>query len=305
MTRFQEQQFTVVDTLTGLEWLRDASEPGFPMTWAQTFEYVQELNRSGRYGHQNFRVPNRRELYSLVSLDNLNPCLPREHPFIRVFTSYYWTSTSCSRLPDQAWYIHFGGARVFKGLKRDSYMLWPVRTWAGQPSFFQTGQVSCFDARGQRIGCVRSGQDGAIRSGLAWPEPRFIEADQGVLDRLTGLLWARHPGPGFGPVSWEEAFGAVEDMNSRNQGQKTKWRLPSIFELESLLDLERHSPALPGDHPFEDVQEFYWSSSSSRYDPKYSWCLYLKDGALGVGFKPLREFCVWAVSGGRPAGAET
>ncbi|MFW6054938.1 MAG: DUF1566 domain-containing protein [Thermodesulfobacteriota bacterium] len=305
MARFQEQQYSVVDTLTGLEWLKDASEPGFPMTWTETFKYVQELNQSGRYGHQDFRVPNRRELHSLVSLDNINPCLPREHPFIRVFTSYYWTSTSCSRLPAQAWYVHFGGARVFKGLKRESCMLWPVRTGTGPAAVFKTGQVSCYSGQGQPVDCVLSGQDGAIRSGLAWPEPRFIDAGEGVLDRLTGLVWAGHPGSGPGPVSWAGALRAVDDLNRGNRPQTGKWRLPGILELESLLDLERHSPALPGDHPFQGVRDFYWSSSSSRYDPQYAWCLYLKDGALGVGFKPLQEFFVWPVSGGRPEGAKT
>jgi hypothetical protein len=30
---------------------------------------------------------------------------------------------SCARLPNQAWYIHLGGARVFKGMKHGSYMV--------------------------------------------------------------------------------------------------------------------------------------------------------------------------------------
>jgi hypothetical protein len=59
----------------------------------------------------------------------------------------------------------------------------------------------------------------------------------------------------------------------------------------------RHSPALPSDHPFNDVQDFYWSFTTSRYDTEYAWTLYLKDGAVGVGFKRFAEFFLWPVTG--------
>jgi len=37
------------------------------------------------------------------------------------------------------------------------------------------------------ISCAGSGQDGEIRSGVQWPEPRFEEAGSMVVDRLTNL----------------------------------------------------------------------------------------------------------------------
>jgi len=66
------------------------------------------------------------------------------HPFTNIFTGYYWTSSSCARLPNQAWYIHLGGARVFKGMKYGSYMVWPVRIAENHNNsqVFQTGQSS-------------------------------------------------------------------------------------------------------------------------------------------------------------------
>ena len=63
------------------------------------------------------------------------------------------------------------------------------------------------------------------------------------------------------------------------------------------MDLTRHSPALPAGHPWEDVQEGYWSSTTSRYEPRYAWVLYTRDGAVGVGFKPEATFGAWAVAG--------
>jgi hypothetical protein len=54
---------------------------------------------------------------------------------------------------------------------------------------------------------------------------------------------------------------------------------------------------LPPDHPFEEVQDFYWSSTTSVYHREYAWVLYMKDGAVGVGHKPLSEFYLWPVCG--------
>ena len=297
-TRFRENQDSVVDLRTGLEWFKDASQPEFPLSWNEIFAYVQEMNQTGRYGHADWRVPNRRELFSLISLEQINPALPAGHPFFNVFTSYYWTSTTCSPLPDQAWYIHLGGARVFKGLKKASYMLWPLRT--ARPGeripIPRTGQRSCANQQGQTVSCRDTGQDGELQLGLPAPEPRFREQGATVVDRLTGLIWTRNADGAQGTVSWEEAFECVARLNQEGLQGVTNWRLPSIRELESLVDMAYHSPALPRAHPFVQVQEHYWSGTTSRYDRNYAWALYLRDGALGVGYKPLGEFSVWAVS---------
>ena len=61
--------------------------------------------------------------------------------------------------------------------------------------------------------------------------------------------------------------------------------------------MSQHSPALQVDHLFVNVQEFYWSSTTSMYDINYAWVLYIKDGAVGVGYKPLPDFYLWPVRG--------
>lgn len=54
---------------------------------------------------------------------------------------------------------------------------------------------------------------------------------------------------------------------------------------------------LPVDHLSVNVQEFYWFSTTSKYDINYSWVLNIKDGAVGLGYKPLSEFYLWPVRG--------
>jgi len=35
----------------------------------------------------------------------INPSLPIKHPLKNMFNDYHWTSTQCTRLTDQAWYL--------------------------------------------------------------------------------------------------------------------------------------------------------------------------------------------------------
>jgi hypothetical protein len=87
---------------------------------------------------------------------------------------------------------------------------------------------------------------------------------------------------------------AVERLN-QSAKDRVVWRLPNINELESLVDCDMHSPALQSGHPFECIQEAYWSSTTSMFEPDWAWALYLTKGAIGVGQKRGPHFSVWAV----------
>ena len=295
MLRFETAGQAVADRNTGLVWSRDAALAQYPMTWAETFDWIDDLNAARLAGFADWRLPNRRELFSLVSHEAINPALPAGHPFMNVFPGYYWTSTSVCRLPDQAWYVHLGGARVFKGMKSGSYMAWPVRSSGGETGVYRTGQSSCYAPDGALRDCAGTGQDGGLRMGLPWPQPRFDVQGDMVADRLTGLLWTRRADLVPGPVTWDTARVSVAEANRSRLYGYTDWRLPNVRELESLCDLQHHSPALPEGHPFEAVREFYWSGTTSRYDPDYAWAFYAVDGNVGVGYKPGGGFHVWPV----------
>ena len=297
--RFLQHDQTVLDKLTGLMWTKDASPAEFPLMWQEALDYVKGMNTSEAYGFSDWRLPNRRELFSVVSHVNINPALPENHSFINVFSGYYWTSTTCARLPSQAWYVHLGGARVFKGMKHGSYMVWPVR--GGQRGVLdlpRTGQQTCFNESGEVIPCADTGQDGALQRGGTWPERRYTLMRETVLDNLTGLIWARNANTTAKPVNWQLALDTIKEMNAAKAYAHGDWRLPNIREMESLTDMASHTPALPAGHPFEGVQAWYWSSTTSTYDPRYAWVLYMVDGVIGVGYKPNTDFFVWPVRGG-------
>lgn len=286
--RFETQGAVAFDRLTGLQWSIDANPAGFPLTWLEALDYVGSLNREGHGGFSDWRLPNRGELRSLISHQTRSPALPVDHPFGNVFLGWYWTSTSAAINQAYAWYVHMEGGRMFFGKKDQSYLVWPLRG-LGSPVLPRTGQRACYDAAGNETPPQGQGQDGELRLGVPWPEPRFSFDEHTVRDNLTGLTWTRLADLAGGPLTWREALDVVAGLEAG------PWRLPTINELESLVDASRHTPALPQDHPFTNVQDGYWSSTTSSFEPDWCMALYLNKGAVGVGQKSGPHFHLWAV----------
>lgn len=163
--RFAATGETVPDCLTGLVWTRRANFTQFPETWAAALETVRRMNQERFEGYADWRLPNRRELRSLISYQSRDPALPRPHPFIDVFLGWYWTSTTAAINPAYAWYMHLEGGRMFYGRKTEYRLVWPVGG-NGMGVLPVTGERGSFDARGGVIPCGGTGQDGELRKGV-------------------------------------------------------------------------------------------------------------------------------------------
>jgi hypothetical protein len=108
---------TVTDNLTGLIWLKNAST--FDLSdWNEALSAANTL-ASGMNGLTDgcqagdWRLPNIRELQSLIDFSQNNPALPVGHPFTNVNVDYlfYWSSTSFSNIStaqDYALTVYFG-----------------------------------------------------------------------------------------------------------------------------------------------------------------------------------------------------
>nr|MBP8815917.1 DUF1566 domain-containing protein [Desulfobulbus sp.] len=271
--RFVVRGEVVTDGLTGLHWCRDATVSTFPCTWAEAFALIDGLNRERHGGRDDWRLPNRNELRSLMSYQARKPALAEGHPFVNVFLGWYWTSTTAAISPAYAWAVHLEGARMFYGRKDQEYLCWPV-CGAGNGLLPRTGQRHCVDAGGVVVDCGGLGQDGELQTGAPWPEPRFTVTGEVVRDRLTGLAWARRADPGGEPVAWQEALDRVSAWNDEHGTAQLVWRLPTINELASLVDCDAHSPALPAGHPFIGLQDGYWSATTSFFECDWAWVLY-------------------------------
>ncbi|MDD2365137.1 MAG: DUF1566 domain-containing protein [Desulfuromonadaceae bacterium] len=177
----------------------------------------------------------------------------------------------------------------------------------------QTGQTACTDTAGTVIPCAGTGQDGEIKSGVAWPTPRFTDNGNGtVTDNLTGLIWLKNANctdtaggiaKSSGYLTWNNAItwssalsaGTCGLTDSSRAGQ---WRLPNRKELQSLVDRSQANPALPAGHPFSGVRSnFYWSSTSYAVNSTYACFVYMFNGHVYNHSKP-NNYYVWPVRGG-------
>ena len=184
--RFDAGKAVVKDFLSGLMWTKDATPARFPRTWKEAFEYVDQMNTTYSYGYDDWRLPDRYELFSLISHSQVNPSLPANHPFTNVFAGYYWTYSPCCQWPKQAWYIHLGGGRVFKGMKQGSYLVWPVRNIK-----LYKPLVSIRFIEGHR----------------------FDKRKDIAIDRSTGLMWPRLSAGSSGTVDWTTSLSFIKEMN--------------------------------------------------------------------------------------------
>ncbi|MEN8257470.1 MAG: DUF1566 domain-containing protein [Thermodesulfobacteriota bacterium] len=296
--RFKLEGGVVVDNLTGLVWSQDANLAEFPLNWQEALDYVSSMNMNESFGFKDWRLPNRRELRSLMSYQTKKPALPADHPFANVFLGWYWTSSTAAINTAYAWYVHLEGARMFYGRKDHYYLLWPVR---GKSSILpRTGQTKFYDASGREIDRADTHQHSALQSAVPWPKPRFQDNGFTVLDKLTNLVWLKNADAAGMQLNWREALRSVRELNKTKAGAIDHWRLPNINELESLVDAANHTPALASDHPFMNVRDVYWSSTTSFFETDWAWALYLDKGALGVGVKKNARFSVWPVCDAEP-----
>ena len=174
----------------------------------------------------------------------------------------------------------------------------------------RTGQIKCYNTAGTEIACAGTGQDGDKLAGVAWSNPRFTDNGNGtVTDNLTGLIWLKNANC-FADQAWQSALDSANRLASGSCGLSDGsavggWRLPNINELESLVDEQNRSSALPTGHPFSNVQASYWSSSSRASGKYAAWYLSMVDGGVSYDYMPLSYkysfHKVWPVRDGHAA----
>jgi len=314
---------TVTDNRSRLTWLQDA-DYFHEVTWGQALlEKIPELN-AGKYrtagGDGEWRMPNVNELQSLLDLSNPNgPAIPEyKGVFSNLHPVNYWTSSSVALAPALGWYTALGvGPPVFD-LKFNLMHMWPVKGQSTQVA--ATGQTTCWDPKdpmAAQTDCKGTGEDGALKMGAIWPDPRFALADPDdgtVIDRLTGLVWLRHA-DAFGTMTWQDALDACNslaagfkseegDFELNDDSAPGDWRLPNLNELRSLIDYERHTPALPKGFEsfFRNVRpSLYWSSTTVASASNLARFVFVGVGPSVWDHKSVL-LGVWPVKGGLEVG---
>ena len=159
----------------------------------------------------------------------------------------------------------------------------------------KTLQTICYDEGGTQISCSGTGQDGEYQIGVILPEPRFIDHEDGtVTDNLTGLMWAKDAKQ-INETLWSEAVAYCNNLELANYSD---WRLPNVKELLSLLDYGYDHPSLPVGHPFIDVINGEYWSSTTYLSGDYARSVHLGHGDSTSGEKIVEYYHVWPVRGG-------
>jgi uncharacterized repeat protein (TIGR01451 family) len=131
--RFTDQgDGTVTDNLTGLMWTKNAGllRSWCNSTWQQALDSVKGMN-AGTYenfGYADWRLPNRKEMYSLTDFSRYGPALPAGNPFTNTGGGDYWSSTTSAYYPNTAWVVGEWDGEVYRDDK--SYTCrypWAVR----------------------------------------------------------------------------------------------------------------------------------------------------------------------------------
>jgi hypothetical protein len=280
---------TLTDSLTGLVWGPDAGTPtigpcqGSPKTWGGALDYIACLNANNYLGHNDWRLPNLNEMESLIHAGQADSSAWLISQSIsNVAMDYYWSSTGHGGSPNQAWAITLQQGEVSYEAKDDANYVWPVRGTTSAPApalLWRTGQTTSY----------ATGDDGALREGVAWPIPRFTRNEDTTLtDELTGLVWAPDAGvPAVGactagPKTWQDALDYIVCLNTNNYLGHDDWRLPNRKELRTLAHYGRGDVAtwLNGEGFSNMAPHDYWSSTTYAASQDTAWSVDMVSGEM-------------------------
>jgi len=90
---------TVTDTKTNLMWWKKGTDIAYD--WQQAVGYCKDL---AFYGHSDWRLPTIEELFSIIDHGRHDPAI---NPVFKCKSSNYWSSTTYTDYPSNAWYVYF------------------------------------------------------------------------------------------------------------------------------------------------------------------------------------------------------
>ena len=283
---------TITDNNTGLMWekktnldattnfanLHDADNAYY---WTQSgvginetiWDWLEDVNAEGGLGyagHNDWRIPNIRELQSIVDYSRFKPMInPVFDPTVfGAIVSRHWSSTTHPNAPfgdPTAWSTLFSDGLINGdyGWKGIPHLVRAVRGGYGIPSPQCAG--SQFPASGQTIAYPADKNDG-IAGEVAVPDDGTVQAgatlsyndngDGTITDNNTGLMWEKktnldattnfanlHDADNFyvwsGNGMEETIWDWLEDVNTDGglgYAGHNDWRIPNIRELHSIVD---------------------------------------------------------------------
>jgi len=271
---------TVSDTCTGLMWQKDTADTNGDgrvddddwLLWCSAGSYFDD---SILAGYDDWRLPNVRELGSLVDFARPKPLIDPVFPTER---RLYWSSTGGGY---PAWFVHFafgvtaneikaiGGGYHVRGVRRGDgcspetgdvnadgavdltdAVVFLNHLFLGAPRELRplcasllpdTAQMTCYHGNIE-VSCEETTcrQDGFYETGCPI-EGRFVDNGDGtVTDNCTGLMWQKDTDlNGDGQLVFrDDSLKWCESLSyceDLTLAGYDDWRLPNVHELQSIM----------------------------------------------------------------------
>jgi len=112
----------------------------------------------------------------------------------------------------------------------------------------------------------------------------------------TAGTWTRDPNPAGRELSWNEARKFLAKMNEKGFGGCVRWSLPSRDDLTAMA---RHlADGGSEDEGISPEADFYWSSTTSSFEPDYADAVNMEDGSVDSQRKSEFNY-LWPLCEGR------
>ncbi len=262
----------VTDHITNLQWQDNEEAKTVEKTWYGAKNYCSNL---GLGGYHDWYLPSKEELKTIgdttYGTPSINPI------FQNIEFGFYWSSSfyghdNPSYEWEEAWGVFFGFSNEEVRLPIPaSYYVRCVRK--GIP----TVTTTLVKKTGQTISYYPK-DDGDYQKGVT---PSYIrdDAKEIVTDNITKLQWQDDEEVKTIRKTWQSANNYCSNLNL---GGYSDWRLPTIVELQSIVDNGKYNPAI--DTVFVNyTSNDYWVSTSYAGDPDtYRWFVNFKNGSTNI-----------------------
>jgi len=99
---------------------------GKPRTYCHTEQFVSRVNKQSLCGFNDWRLPSREELTSLVNFGATGPSIDTQY-FPQVQRDFYWSASAAAGKKNQAWTISFEYGFTAPMLRTDTRFVRLVR----------------------------------------------------------------------------------------------------------------------------------------------------------------------------------
>jgi len=201
----------------------------------------------------SWRLPTYNELLTIVNYERERPSV--YDIFQHTNDKEYWTQTTSASNAFTKWTIHFHRGIVYSG----------------------TGTYVSGRSTTHNVRCV---SDEFAKKRLR--ERDFSKNGDVVTDNINRLLWQDSLNTKVDKHSLSDADAYCDNLSLG--GLTSGWRIPTVKELASLIDVEAYDPAIDGNFTSTAYNDGYWTSESqANGSATNQWDINFKDGEINFG----------------------